>query len=1203
MLRSRTTSDPEPPRRYTLRPSTEAVTPSTAENGFTGLHDALQSADATLSCTLTTGAGEDTPVQYTLTTDESVPLQRTVRSALPNTYELSSGDTDETGLTTATEYTLVGCEIRAVGDRKYDWQTALTPFAAFLDDDGDTHAQNSRVPLTNVVETLTNTPYPVIFDVLVTPRDNWQRSREDRTIRLREGRDTRGQRFFEAWIAPWFGDSDDQQQRQSDHHGYRRTEHDPVSRQYGRRVHPEVQKRIDAIEARDVHHSFDLSIRAVVFVPVDDDTETTACRREAATGVCRDLATAFSAVGTEYVDFEPYIVGDGTDTAGGRTAGTRLLDAIQTHEPHPFRRWYHRFMPRVRRKAYPWVVTDARELGSFLLADGSALTTDARRALGVRDSEQTALPRPPGNVLAKYTGAGMTLGHPVTQDGVVTEEPLILPHELQSRHIVWAGSTGSGKTTAAMTALLTNDKPAGATIYLEPKSGADLNELLRAHYRRHGSLDDVLIFDVAECVPRFSFFDIRRDLAAGIDRETAVEDRIDLYLEILQEIVGEEKFDKAMNAQSIITALLHVCFDTYHGGADAFTHSEFYQVVDQMKRQQSAPSVSIERHQRKLSSATANNHKTFTNIMAGVDTRIDRLAEKGRYLRMFDHVATENAPDFDFEDYLDEDVTIIFDMSRVKTKSSNVITLVIITHLWFAIRRRRERAGSEADLPLVNLYIEEAAKVAASSALTELLSEARGFDLSVALMVQFPEQLREKSKRLHKEVLNNVSTFCLGSVPVEDELAKMLATDQIDRTAMQNRLGMLAGGEWLVSLPNTYGERLPLPFGTVSASPLPGVSFGDDPLTAQEEADFQRLRQAALERTADACGLRPPDHRPVGDTDEQTPTATTHSDDSDDSLPRLDSPLPYTRRLPPTVEYRDEAHALFCRECTSRYDPTTDGLFRAIDCCSSLDRVDPDDIPVTTVNLKLSSDEVHDSEWSPRQLMFLQAVYNAQQLRFDPREYDLTADSMVRLQEYLGVETDDVDPLVEADLLRHDGDHPHRLYSVSPAGRKVIGEHYREGVDYGHGKGDLEESSQHVLAIEVTRRWLDATYVTDPDSPIAEVMPYYDLDAERRLDVAGLDADGEITLAVEIERVNHDLRRAAPDDFDKMADCDVEEAIWVVLTRSDAHAVLQALNDPLDGDVRVEKTYSENTPPQQFRLDTPGCTAIYPVEALRDGRV
>jgi hypothetical protein len=79
-----------------------------------------------------------------------------------------------------------------------------------------------------------------------------------------------------------------------------------------------------------------------------------------------------------------------------------------------------------------------------------------------------------------------------------------------------------------------------------------------------------------------------------------------------------------------------------------------------------------------------------------------------------------------------------------------------------------------------------------------------------------------------------------------------------------------------------------------------------------------------------------------------------------------------------------------------------------------------------------------------------------------------------------------------------------------------------------------------------------------------------------------------------------DLRRAAPDDFDKMAACGVEEAIWVVMTQGEGHAVLDALCDPLDGEPRVTKTYANTTPPQQFRIETPGLTAMYPVEWLRD---
>jgi hypothetical protein len=66
-----------------------------------------------------------------------------------------------------------------------------------------------------------------------------------------------------------------------------------------------------------------------------------------------------------------------------------------------------------------------------------------------------------------------------------------------------------------------------------------------------------------------------------------------------------------------------------------------------------------------------------------------------------------------------------------------------------------------------------------------------------------------------------------------------------------------------------------------------------------------------------------------------------------------------------------------------------------------------------------------------------------------------------------------------------------------------------------------------------------------------------------------------------------------------MVDCGAQEAIWIVMTQRDGHTVLEALNDPLEGKPRVQKTYAETTPPQQFRIDTPGLTAMYPVAWLR----
>lgn len=150
--------------------------------------------------------------------------------------------------------------------------------------------------------------------------------------------------------------------------------------------------------------------------------------------------------------------------------------------------------------------------------------------------------------------------------------------------------------------------------------------------------------------------------------------------------------------------------------------------------------------------------------------------------------------------------------------------------------------------------------------------------------------------------------------------------------------------------------------------------------------------------------------------------------------------------------------------------------------------------------------------------------------------------------------------------------------------------------------------------------------VEEPDSPAVEVVPYFDLeeidrpavpmalamgdgeDADltdakeehdhRRIDVAALDENGDVVVTVEAEQVNHDLRRGAPANFDKMAACDPEEAIWVAMSHSEAHEILEALNDPLEGEPRVEKTYADSTPAQLWKLDTPCCTDFYTLEQV-----
>jgi hypothetical protein len=613
--------------------------------------------------------------------------------------------------------------------------------------------------------------------------------------------------------------------------------------------------------------------------------------------------------------------------------------------------------------------------------------------------------------------------------------------------------------------------------------------------------------------------------------------------------------------------------------------------------------------------------------MQGVANRIEKVPVNDRLARVFNHVPdsvggdgrpsgdeTEGAslddePHFDLREFLDEDVVIVVDTGGLRPASRRALTLVLLSALWSALRQRAREDGRDRDRghaesedaqqdasapPLVNLYLEEAAEFARSDLLSNLLSRGRGFGLSITLAMQFPAQLREQSPRAYREVVNNVGTIVTGNVAVDSALTDRLATEDQPPSEVGNRLRALSRGEWFTRLPAGFDDAPPRPF-VLESLPLPPGHPEGDGLDRTDRVLFD----AALTRTAERTRL---DHgltlEAPPSTVEEGEEAPEASEDGEAPEARVDTALPYTKRMPRTVAYDEETHALRCVRCDNRYDPSRAGMMRAITCCDSLGEVDDEQIPITELNLKLTADERAASEWSLRQLLFLQAVHNAQQRRYEPPEYDLLNDSMLRLHEYVGIEAEEVDPLLAADLLRHDTDYPHRLYSVTADGRSAIGESFREGVDYGHGKGDLDESSLHVMSVEVGRQYLEQQYVADPDSPVETVIPYYEVD-DHRLDCVGLDADGDVTVAIEAERVNHDVIRAVPDDFDKMAACDPDEAIWIVMSGPAGHTILEALNDPPEGPIRVEKTYAEATPPQQFRIDTDGLTAMYPVRYLR----
>ncbi|WP_239640846.1 type IV secretory system conjugative DNA transfer family protein [Haloferax sulfurifontis] len=1189
-----------------LSPTANTFTPSTVTAQFTRLYYLLETnhKPATLEWLLVTDGSNADTIEYVLSVDTALApaIEAWCRELVPNSFDISTtttdplrclspadadADPDDGDLKSYSPPRYRAVEFVGVTDRREDWQTTLTAYDEFTD-------EHSQLPLATVVSALASSSVPMAVQILITPYPDWRHHALDRKQRLKRGRDTVFQRFVEDWLV-----STDPETNVSD---------------------PEVRSRVAALEEKDAQHSFTVTARAVA-VTTD---------QRAQLPDFTPVTTAFSHLNGDHYRIEGR-------THHGEDANS-IYDSLRnrvTIDPE-----HSKFTARL-----PWtenasrgLVMDGRELPLVCLVDAATLPTTAHRALAPTPTDEHGLPRPPRDRLERYRTAGFTLGHAQTADGDAEAVSISLPPALQPLHVGMFGRTGSGKSSSLVAALLENHAATdGADILIDPKGDGMADDYLRAHYAKYGSLDDVYYFDCTETLPALSFFDIRDQLDAGIDRTTAVEDVVDHYIDILIGIMGRGRFEQAVRSPDIIRYVLKAMFDPIHG-SNAFSHREFQTAVARLHETRDPPPVVDEDLQAMLAGVAANSKRSFDELMQGVANRVEKIPLDARLAQVFNHIPADESddPSFDLRRLIDEDAVIIIETGGLRPASQRVITLVILSALWTALRRRTQQGDDETDHPLVNLYLEEAAQLSTSSLLSALLAQSRSFGLSVTLAMQFPAQLREANPEAYREVLNNVSTIITGNVAVDPQFSRRFATAERPATEVQTRLRALRRGQWLATLPAGFGDPEPQPF-VLQSPPLPaGHPESEAPFSPARETAYTTALELCTARSSHASGIDVSGigsrtthterthtslgHREAAPLDESaaSPHHTTTTSAQTPPSPAADAPtepypdrnaptpdarinsaLPYTSRLPPMVVYDPEVHVVVCEECSTRYDPTLTGIKNAVECCHSLDDVDRDDIPISQLPLKLSAVERGSSAFTDAQLRFLQAVYSAHQRRFDPEfEYDLLYDSMVRLQEYTGIRYQEVQELIDGGSLSVDCTYPHKLYTVTPKGRRAIAVRHREGIAHGHGRGDLSESSLHVVMVELGRRYLEAQFVDDNDSAAVEAVAYYEHEGSR-LDAVCLDEDGDIAVTLEAERANHDILTAVPDDYDKMAACDPEAAVWVVKNRSDAHEVLRALNEPNEGHPRVEKTYSSNSPPSSFKIHQPGFTEMRTLQELQ----
>jgi DNA helicase HerA-like ATPase len=535
---------------------------------------------------------------------------------------------------------------------------------------------------------------------------------------------------------------------------------------------------------------------------------------------------------------------------------------------------------------WPELVLSPDELANLILTPpGGHLSKTSQRGTQAKAIEQEPLPKPDPDILQQYQGVdGVQLGYALDEDRDHDGEPVVVPTEKLTEHYLRAASTGHGKSIGVINDMLSLRKTtSGPNVLVDPKGGRMAYNYLRSHYVEFGDLEDVYFFRVPDNLPAISFFDIRPQLANGQDRKTAIQDTINHFHDILRMIMGYSVYDGAFVAKEIISFILRALFDKKYG-QNSFTFDEFREAVQAYHEKGKIPRVSDDNEHveevlsEKLQGA---DDDSFDASMDAVKNRLNKISEYDYLLEIFNHDPEwddrkdeykENItpgddregdpnPVFHFEEILNDDVTILFDVGDLRSGAQDAFAVLLLSNLWDSIQKRgREREDRDE---IVNLIIDEAASVAGTTLVyEELLPQGRGFGLSMGLVMQFPQQVDyggDAGRRAYNEVLNNIGTKLIGNIQIEERLSKALAHEELSQEEVRNRIGALPSGEWIADLPEAgFGSQPPEPF---SLAPLPipdGHPDGQHPLPDNADDGFDEYYVRHVQsRTSEQHGLGP----------------------------------------------------------------------------------------------------------------------------------------------------------------------------------------------------------------------------------------------------------------------------------------------------------------------------------------------------------
>lgn len=750
-----------------------------------------------------------------------------------------------------------------VGVRRRDWMTTLTTFDTELVE---------RSPLSNLLETIIQSDGAAIFQVVFEPRFDWTAKAERHKGRLKRGVHTTGGMVIRSVLDAALGVSDEEKQERHK---------SQTPEEVGGTIHDTQAgdmrsgtSRMGQIDLKDPSHTYNVTIRAAA----GDEH------------CAHNLTDSLNHLSGKFYNLEGQYLGN------SESEYKRMLNHGLTR-PNG--------LDTVRRRK-PMLVCNIDELSNFITVPSiDALPKASRGGTGGLPSTQSPLTSPNEEVFKKFS-KGMTIGHCITalrEDEREQEEITAVRSEQEwyrqlnlreaislsasdlTHHYLRAATTGSGKTVATLNDMLTAyNNLKGPTILVDPKDGDMCENYLRCHKTLFGNLDDVEYIKIPEKdgqIPGIPFFDLR-PLTEGGDRErdTAKQDIIDHYFQLLRYILGADTVDQAFVANEILTNIIRAKFNEKYG-SDYFSIGELMEAAqryqkygkmygdddrdesgpsDEQCKKEAIPRTTDDQVTSILESHLEKDRQQFMNTTDAVLNRIRKIKERDFIWDMLSFKVEDEywndakgwydraeIPMLDLKTILNSNKVVLLDTGELRGESSEVFTVLFLSHLWTAAQSLWTPDDEDY---IANVIIEESANIARNEIVyRELLPKGREFNLSLGLIMQYPEQVLgenpRENKRSYKEILNNVNTKIIGNVATDDLLVDSLFHEDLDQDEIKDRISGLRRGEWVVQLPSTGFHEAKPEILTLDPLPIP-PGHSEGPFDVQSESDMVRERSREL---------------------------------------------------------------------------------------------------------------------------------------------------------------------------------------------------------------------------------------------------------------------------------------------------------------------------------------------------------------------